>query len=158
MEIVAFAAVALVVALPLLLLAARVRRLVRGRRITVPAALLTPGSLIAMVLISLLYAAGTYGIGVLSSFHMLDPDQMCASAAGFYSGTPGPADELWTGIAERDLPIQRTCEWSDGTRFELVPGWVNPLFFMWLTVAACVALAGPAARAVDRREVAAARG
>ncbi|MFI5839977.1 hypothetical protein ACIA8K_09735 [Catenuloplanes sp. NPDC051500] len=150
--IVALVAVILILASPLLLLAGHVRRQVRRRGLTVTGALLAPGTLVAIVLISLGYAAGTYGVGALSSSFTLDAGEMCASAAGFYSGTPGPADELWTGIATRDLPVERTCVWSDGTRFELVPWWVNPLLFTWLAVAAGVTLAAPAARYVDRLE------
>ncbi|WP_051797663.1 hypothetical protein [Catenuloplanes japonicus] len=143
---------AVILLMPLLLLAGYVRRQVRRRGRTTSAALLAPGTLAGLVVVALIYAAGTYGWGTLSSFYLLDPDQMCASAAGFYSGTPGPADELWTGIIAHDLPLQRTCAWSDGTRFELVPWWVNPLFFAWLTIAAGALLAAPAARYVDRLE------
>jgi len=150
----ALAGIAFVLLMPLVLLAVRVRRLVRRRGLTVSAALLTSGSLIAIVLIALVYAGVTYGWGVLSGFAALDAGEMCASAAGFYSGTPGPSDEMWTGIAGRGFPIERTCVWSDGTRFELVPWWVNPLLFSWLAIAAGALPAGLAARAVDRGEAA----
>jgi hypothetical protein len=150
----ALAGVTLVLLTPLLILALRVRRLVRRRGLTVSAALLTPGSLTAIVLTALIYAAATYGWGVLSGFGALDPGEMCASAAGFYSGTPGPPDDRWTAIAERPFPISRTCLWSDGTRYELVPWWVNPSLFAWLTIAAAALPAGLAARALDRGEAA----
>ncbi|GAA2525732.1 hypothetical protein [Winogradskya humida] len=91
---------------------------------------------------------------MLSGFGALDPGEMCASAAGFYSGTPGPPDDRWTGMVERGLPIGRTCVWSDGTRFELVPWWVNPLLFAWLTTAVAALPADLAASALDRGEAA----
>ncbi|WP_212998135.1 hypothetical protein [Winogradskya consettensis] len=150
--LVALAVIALVLLTPLLILAIRVRRLVRRRGLTISAALLTLGSLTTIVLTALIYAAATYAWGMLSGFGALDPAETCASAAGFYSGTPGPPDDRWTGIAENALPIARTCSWSDGTRFELVPWWVNPLLFAWLTIAVAALPAGLAARAVDRGE------
>ncbi len=108
-------------------------------------ALLSPGILISVALTSIVYAAIAYAIGFVSDFYVLDPDQLCASQAGFYSGTSGPSDSSWRGIDDSFLPLSHLCRWNDGTTYELVPPWVNPLFFTFLAIGWLALLARPLA-------------
>jgi hypothetical protein len=133
----------LILALPVLLVAAVV--VAWRRRVPVRRVLASRGVATAAVLCALAGAGATYLVGWFAGFYILDPDQMCAAAAGFYTGTPGPPDTLWEGIRHSSFPLRQTCVWADGTRYELVPGWVNPVLCTWLT-AALGALALPAWR------------
>jgi hypothetical protein len=111
-------------------------------------ALLGPGLLISIALTAVAYAGVVYAIGFFSAVYILDPDQMCAGAAGFYSGRPGPPDSSWIGIGHQYFPLRHTCRWTDGTTYELVPGWVNPLSFALLAVAWAALLARPVATVI----------
>ncbi|MET8414044.1 hypothetical protein ABZV34_39545, partial [Streptomyces sp. NPDC005195] len=77
-------------------------------------------------------ACGAYAWGVMSGFYILDPDQMCAA-----KGVPG--DHVVTREA---LPVSAQCVTSDGVGTELVPGWVNPVIFMGLTLVLLALVAG----------------
>lgn len=90
-----------------------------------------PLVLTGFALVTLLLGGLAYAVGVLSGFYILDPDDMCASASGLAVDA-----SRWSGITSTWWPIHRTCEWSDGTRFELVPGWVNPTVCLTVVVAA----------------------
>ncbi|GGR39608.1 hypothetical protein [Streptomyces roseolus] len=98
------------------------------------------------VLAAVLGGAGAYGAyswGVMSGFHVLDPDQMCASkgARGDHVVT------RWT------LPLSTRCVTSDGAGTELVPDWVNPVIFMGLALLLVALVAGTLAKARGRRAV-----
>jgi hypothetical protein len=121
---------------------------VGARRTPLLDALLAPGLLVGIALTAVAYAAVVYAIGLFSALYILDPDQMCASAAGFYSGRPGPPDSSWIGIDHQYFPLRHTCRWTDGTTHELVPSWVNPLSFALLAVAWVALLARPVATVV----------
>ncbi|MBY8339644.1 hypothetical protein LXH13_01185 [Streptomyces spinosirectus] len=69
-------------------------------------------------------ALGAYASGVMSGFYILDPDQMCASR-----GAQG--DHV---VTRATLPVSSQCVTSDGVGTELVPGWVNPVVFVGLTL------------------------
>ncbi|SOE79928.1 hypothetical protein SAMN05446589_9033 [Streptomyces sp. OV198] len=69
-------------------------------------------------------AFGAYAWGVMSGFYILDPDQMCAA-----QGVQG--DHI---VTRETLPVSAQCVTSDGVGTELVPGWVNPVIFMGLTL------------------------
>ena len=148
MTAVVVAAVALVLALPALLVALHVVREVAVRRRPLRAVLLGKGLLIGIALILVGYAAVVYAIGFAAGIYVLDPDQMCASAAGFYSGRSGPPDSSWVAIDANNFPLHRTCRWADGTTHELVPGWVNPLSYALLAGAWVALLARPIAAVV----------
>ncbi|MEV6530038.1 hypothetical protein AB0M86_10670 [Streptomyces sp. NPDC051639] len=75
---------------------------------------------------------GAYAWGVMSGFYILDPDQMCAA-----KGVPG--DHVVTREA---LPVSAQCVTSDGVGTELVPGWVNPVIFLGLTLILLALVAG----------------
>ncbi|MDP9819408.1 hypothetical protein [Spirilliplanes yamanashiensis] len=151
MDVPLVAAAAVVLLSPALVIAGRVLWQVVRRRRPLPGVLLGPGLLAGVALTALGYAAVVYAIGFLSGFYVLDPDQMCAAAAGFYSGRPGPPDSSWTGIDYGHLPLRRTCRWAGGTTHELVPGWVNPLWSALLAVAWAALLARPLATLVAPR-------
>ncbi|MEW1750124.1 hypothetical protein [Streptomyces angustmyceticus] len=69
-------------------------------------------------------AFGAYAWGVMSGFYVLDPDQMCAA-----QGVRG--DHI---VTRETLPVSARCVTSDGVESELVPGWVNPLIYLGLTL------------------------
>ncbi|MFJ1650619.1 hypothetical protein ACIOC2_04215 [Streptomyces sp. NPDC088337] len=69
-------------------------------------------------------ALGAYAYGAMSGFYILDPGQMCASW-----GVQG--DHIVTRMT---LPVSAQCVTSGGVGTELVPGWVNPVVFVGLTV------------------------
>ncbi|MFH8574239.1 hypothetical protein [Streptomyces sp. NPDC017993] len=71
-------------------------------------------------------AFGAYAWGVMSGFYILDPDQMCAAR-----GVRG--DHI---VTRETLPVSAQCVTSDGVGTELVPGWVNPVIVMGLTLLA----------------------
>ncbi|MFF4975378.1 hypothetical protein [Streptomyces sp. NPDC001083] len=82
---------------------------------------------------------GAYAWGVLSGFHLLDPERMCAAkgVAGDHVVTRGTP------------PVSARCVTWDGVGTELVPGWVNPVIFAGLTL--CVLALGAGALAGARR-------
>jgi hypothetical protein len=137
--------VALVLLLPPALILVRLVWRVRKGRTPFLEALLSPGIVASVALTCIGYAAIDYAIGFFSDFNMFDPDQMCASRAGFYSGRPGPSDKSWLGITDELFPLHHTFRWADGTIYELVPGWVNPLFYTLLAMAWAALLARPLA-------------
>ncbi len=145
-------AAALVLAIPALSLLLHLAWQVGRRRRPLLDVLLGPGLLVGVALTFVAYAAIVYAIGLLSGFYFLDPDQMCAGRAGFYSGRTGPSDSSWTGIEHSYFPLRHTCRWADGTTFELVPRWVNPLSGALLAVAWAALLARPLAILLAPRE------
>ena len=145
------AVVVLVLLLPPAAILLRLTWRIRRRGVPLPDALLSPGFLISVALNCVVYAAAAYAIGLFSAFYFLDPDQFCASRAGFYTGTPGPSDELWRAIDTNYFPIRQTCRWADGTTYDLVPPWVNPLFFTFVAIAWLALLARPLAVLRTRR-------
>jgi hypothetical protein len=144
-------AVATVLTLPLLFIFSRLIWRVRRRGVPLVAALLSPGVLISTAVTFVAYAAIVYAIGFFSGFYFLDPDEMCATRAGFYTGTSGPPDIAFHGIDQSLFPLYQTCRWADGTTYELVPPWVNPSFFTFLAVAWLALLARPLARLAGPR-------
>ncbi|WP_416968065.1 hypothetical protein [Streptomyces sp. 4F14] len=74
-------------------------------------------------------AFGAYGWGVMSGFHILDPDQMCAA-----QGLPG--DRIVTRMT---LPVSAQCVTGDGVGSELVPGWVNPVVYAGIALSVLAA-------------------
>ena len=148
MDVVVVKAVAVVLLLPALSILLRLLWRAGRRRRPFLDALLSPGILIGIALTAVAYAVVVYAIGFFSGFSILDPDQMCASAAGFYSGRSGPPDSTWAGIDHSTFPLHRTCRWAGGTTHELVPGWVNPLSYALLATAWAALLARPLATLV----------
>ncbi|MCX4706157.1 hypothetical protein [Streptomyces sp. NBC_01373] len=69
-------------------------------------------------------AFGAYAWGLMSGFYILDPDQLCASR-----GLQG--DHI---VTRETLPVSAQCVTSEGVGSELVPGWVNPVIFIGLTL------------------------
>lgn len=69
-------------------------------------------------------AFGAYAWGVMSGFYLLDPDQLCAAR-----GRQG--DHI---VTRETLPVSAQCVTSDGVGSELVPGWVNPVIYLGLTL------------------------
>jgi hypothetical protein len=76
----------------------------------------------------------------MSGFYILDPDQLCAAR-----GLQG--DHI---VTRETLPVSAQCVTSDGVGTELVPGWVNPVIFMGLTLFVLAPVTGTAAE-VRRR-------
>lgn len=132
-------AVLFAVALPVLLILLYVVRQVAVRRRPIGTVLLGPGLLVGIALTFIGYAGLVYAFGLSTGFYILDPDQMCASAAGH-----DPAG-AWAGLDFSAFPLRNTCRWNDGTTYELVPGWVNPLSYALLAVAWIALLARPVA-------------
>ena len=124
---------------------------VRGRRrgLSLWAALLRPVPLTAVGVLALAGAATIASLGWLPGIFAWDAAEMCASAAGFYSGTPGPSDASWTGIDRQLFPMRQTCRWADGTTYELVPGWLTPALVA-LVLIALAAFGEAIVRAVGR--------
>ncbi|MFI5757494.1 hypothetical protein [Streptomyces sp. NPDC051569] len=85
-------------------------------------------------------AFSAYMWGVMSGFYLLDPDQMCAAR-----GAQG--DHV---VTRGTLPVSAQCVTSDGVGTELVPGWVNPVIFMGLTLFALALMTGTLAGARRR--------
>ncbi|MEU8950824.1 hypothetical protein [Streptomyces sp. NPDC048489] len=127
---------------PCFFVAAAVRLAVRARRRPRDSGWRPPsGSTCALVAVMAGSAVcGAYAWGVMSGFYLLDPDQMCAAkgVAGDHVLT------RWT------LPVSAQCVTSDGVGSELVPGWVNPVIFLGLTLLV-VALGAGVLAAARRR-------
>lgn len=87
-------------------------------------------------------ACGAYAWGVMSGFYLLDPDQMCAA-----KGVPG--DHV---VTRGTLPVSAQCVTSDGVGTELVPGWVNPVISVGLTLLVLALVSGTLA-IVRRRPI-----
>lgn len=143
--IVALVVAAVVPALPVLAVLVHLAWPVGRRRRPWRVVLLGPGLLVGVALTSITYAVVVYAIGFFSDLYFLDPDQHCAVRAGFASGRPGPSDSSWTGVEHSYFPLHHICRWGDGTAYELVPGWVNPVFFTLVAVAWLALLARPLA-------------
>ncbi|GES29808.1 hypothetical protein AB0G60_30260 [Streptomyces angustmyceticus] len=77
-------------------------------------------------------AFGGYAWGVMSGFYILDPDQMCAAQVV-------RGDHIET---RETLPVSARCVTSDGVASELVPGWVNPLIYLGLTLLVAALVTG----------------
>ncbi|GHJ38393.1 hypothetical protein [Streptomyces sp. TS71-3] len=77
-------------------------------------------------------AFGAYAWGVMSGFYFLDPDQMCAAR-----GAQG--DHV---VTRATLPVSAQCVTTGGVGTELVPGWVNPVIFIGLTLLTLAVVAG----------------
>ncbi|MCX4572349.1 DUF1616 domain-containing protein [Streptomyces sp. NBC_01571] len=86
-------------------------------------------------------ACGAYARGVMSGFYILDPDQMCAA-----KGVPG--DHI---VTRESLPVSAQCVTSGGVGTELVPGWVNPVIFLGITLFVAALVTGVLAGARRRR-------
>ncbi|MFG2529338.1 hypothetical protein [Streptomyces sp. NPDC048516] len=86
-------------------------------------------------------AFGAYAWGVMSGFYLLDPDQMCAA-----QGVRG--DRI---VTRETLPVSAQCVTSDGVGTELVPGWVNPVIFLGLTLLVFALVTGTLAGVRRRR-------
>ncbi|MFD9112473.1 hypothetical protein [Streptomyces bottropensis] len=69
-------------------------------------------------------ALGAYGVGVMSGFYILGPEQMCAAA-----GAPG--DHAVTRTAP---PVGARCVTEQGIGTELVPDRVNPTVYGGITL------------------------
>ncbi|WP_156893388.1 hypothetical protein [Actinokineospora enzanensis] len=77
-------------------------------------------------------AVGAYALGLLD-FLVSEADEACARGL-VYEGSD--FREMRTGL----LPLENTCVFVDGTTYDDVPPWVNPVFFGGLAgSAACVA-------------------
>ncbi|MEU0841837.1 hypothetical protein ABZ370_20545 [Streptomyces sp. NPDC005962] len=85
-------------------------------------------------------AFGAYAWGVTRGFYLLDPDQLCTAR-----GAQG--DHI---VTRGTLPVSARCVTSDGVGTELVPGWVNPVIFLGLTLFVLALVAGTHARARRR--------
>ncbi|MFJ7262379.1 hypothetical protein ACIQV2_19730 [Streptomyces globosus] len=80
---------------------------------------------------------GAYTWGVMSGFHILDPDQMCAA-----QGVRG--DRI---VTRWTLPVSAQCVTSGGVGTELVAAWVNPVVFAGLALSLLALLTGAVAEA-----------
>ncbi|MEV4192735.1 hypothetical protein [Streptomyces toxytricini] len=83
---------------------------------------------------------GAYTWGVMSGFHILDPDQMCAA-----QGVRG--DRI---VTRWTLPVSAQCVTSGGVGTELVAAWVNPVVFAGLALSLLALLTGAVADARRR--------
>jgi hypothetical protein len=61
----------------------------------------------------------TYLFGLMTG-SSLQVEESCLQASGRAPGTRlASADRGY-------LPLTHTCEWADGSTYEMVPGWINP--------------------------------
>ena len=101
-----------------------------------------PKTLIALWLgVLLLFAVGVvaYVLGLAWTL-VSETDEACSQGL-IYKGA------AFQGMREGFIPLERTCVFADGTTYEDIPVWANPLFFGGLAGSA-----GCAAVAVYRRK------
>ncbi|MBE1597473.1 hypothetical protein [Streptomyces stelliscabiei] len=110
----------LVVAATASALAVRAHRREKGGGRRLPDA----GSCALLAVLAAAIALGVYGVGVMSGFYILDPEQMCAAA-----GAPG--DYV---VTRTTLPVSAQCVTEKGVGTELVPDWVNPTVYGGITL------------------------
>jgi hypothetical protein len=87
---------------------------------------------VLVALMSGIAAFASYAWGVMSGFYVLDPDQMCAARGAM-------GDHVVTRMS---LPVSSQCVTYGGVGTELVPGWVNPVIFLGLTLFVLALAAG----------------
>ncbi|WP_053764132.1 hypothetical protein [Streptomyces sp. AS58] len=69
--------------------------------------------------LSLAVGAVTYLFGLMAG-SSLQAEETCVSESG------RAPDTRLESIDRGYLPLTNTCEWADGSTYEMVPGWVNP--------------------------------
>ncbi|MFC4529389.1 hypothetical protein [Sphaerisporangium dianthi] len=99
-----------------------------------------------LAVMSAIGTALVWALGIAFGFFLLDPGQMCAMAA---ARSEVYTDAAFAGVVTHHaFPVAATCAWADGTEYDLVPGWINPLIalFALTFVAALLALTAGAVR------------
>jgi hypothetical protein len=72
-----------------------------------------------------------YALGWLSTFTWLESEHPC--------GTRG--EHRLVQFERNRMPLRRVCVWDDGVSLDLVPAYVNPLFFLLFGIGtACLLL------------------
>jgi hypothetical protein len=123
------------------LLGAKLVHLLATRRVWLSAQGARPG--VELTVLPVCVAVAAYVPGLWIGFDTRGATAPCVRAIGNPMQDEGPAGELT--VVESQFPLSRECRWGDGTRFDLVPLWLNVVIFAALAgmVIGCVlAVAG----------------
>ncbi|GII31099.1 hypothetical protein Pmi06nite_45410 [Planotetraspora mira] len=111
----------------------RAVRALKRRRLPGPTHDSSLKAAIEVAAMSVIGAGLCWTAGVGSGFYLLDPDEICDRSR--LSGSAAGSDVV-TIEEHLSLPVRQTCVWADGTRYDLVPSWVNPMIAVFLVVLA----------------------
>ncbi|KOU53170.1 hypothetical protein [Streptomyces sp. WM6378] len=103
------------------LLGAKLVHLLATRRLWLSPQGARPG--VELTVLSVCLAVAAYVPGLWIGFGTKGSAEACLRALGNPMRDEGPAGE--PTVVERLFPLSRECRWSDDTRIDLVPLWLN---------------------------------